>query len=394
MKKIALALLLLTTLSAVAQNKPYITKIYDFCPAPGQFVNELPEWYEGDTKADVLQRVAESLCGYEKGARTIIADGGISLGAYGGYVVFGFDHPVVNLPGEYDFQIFGNSFQADSSSTAGGSSEPGIVLVSRDVNGNGLPDDPWYELAGSEYGNTATQHNYHVTYYRPDENKTPTPQPPFITDDSYIKYTCNNPEQPSGYINHLSFHTQSYWPGWLDTDTLGFSGTRLPDNASDESGRGTYWVQRFYGWGYVDNRLDYDYGYGVNDKPLQNGMNLGFKIEWAVDAEGNRVNLPTVDFIKVYNAVQQSCGWLGETSTEVMGAIDIHPDAVVPDPSELKGDINNDRQIDVADMNILINIILGNDSAENYGSRALIIDDDTVVDVADLNELLNIMLGK
>ena len=49
MKKIALALLLFTTLSAVAQNKPYITKIYDFCPAPGQFVNELPEWYEGDT---------------------------------------------------------------------------------------------------------------------------------------------------------------------------------------------------------------------------------------------------------------------------------------------------------------------------------------------------------
>ena len=25
-----------------AQNKPYITKVYDFMPAPGQFINELP----------------------------------------------------------------------------------------------------------------------------------------------------------------------------------------------------------------------------------------------------------------------------------------------------------------------------------------------------------------
>ena len=31
---------------------------------------------------------------------------------------------------------------------SGGNSEPGIVLVSKDMNGNGLPDDEWYELAG------------------------------------------------------------------------------------------------------------------------------------------------------------------------------------------------------------------------------------------------------
>ena len=98
--------------------------------------------------------------------------GTISLGLYGGYVVFGFDHPVVNVEGEYDMQIFGNGFQAHNTSTAGGSSEPGIVMVSRDVNGNGIPDDPWYELAGSEYNNPKTQKHFTITsYYKPDDSQ-------------------------------------------------------------------------------------------------------------------------------------------------------------------------------------------------------------------------------
>ena len=39
----------------------------------------------------------------------------------------------------------------------GGSAEPGIVFVSKDVNGNGEPDDEWYELAEANterYGDT------------------------------------------------------------------------------------------------------------------------------------------------------------------------------------------------------------------------------------------------
>ena len=37
----------------------------------------------------------------------------------------------------------------------------------QDVNGNGLPDDEWYELKGSETGNGSTIQDYEVTYYRP-----------------------------------------------------------------------------------------------------------------------------------------------------------------------------------------------------------------------------------
>jgi hypothetical protein len=76
--------------------------------------------------------------------------------------VVGFDHPIVNVPGEYDFKALGNAFT--------NSSEPGIVMVCQDLNKNGQPDadEPWYELAGSEYNHSQTVHNYEITYYRPE----------------------------------------------------------------------------------------------------------------------------------------------------------------------------------------------------------------------------------
>ena len=46
--------------------------------------------------------------------------------------------------------------------------------------------------------------------------------------------------------------------------------------------------------------------------------------EWAVDADGNPVHLPCIDFVRVYTGVSQSCGWLGETSTELSRAEDLH----------------------------------------------------------------------
>ena len=75
----------------------------------------------------------------------------MSLGGFGGYVVVGFDQPVVNDPRNpygVDFTISGNAFEA---AAKGYWSEPGAVMVMRDDNGNGLPDDTWYELAGSNY---------------------------------------------------------------------------------------------------------------------------------------------------------------------------------------------------------------------------------------------------
>ena len=307
MKRTLLLSLVFFALLVQAQNKPYITKVYDFMPAPGQFVNTSPKLKEGEPIDSLIARVERVICGSEEYEEvelpdgTIVADtiinmkgeGLLSLGSYGGYVIFGFDHPVVNIEGEYDLQIFGNAAQADQSTTAGGSSEPGIVMVSRDVNGNGIPDDAWYELAGSEYNNPKTQKHFTITYYKPEEGKTPVVIPPYITDAEYIRWTCNSVDSlQEGYVRKNSFHTQSYWPMWAEGETLTFTGTKLACNAVDESGNGTYWVQHFYDWGYVDNRSDEQYGCGVNPSGIDpETLNKGFKIDWAVDDGGNPVNL-------------------------------------------------------------------------------------------------------
>ena len=119
---------------------PYISTVYEYCPAPGQFVNAMPEYREGDT-AETMRQKAEG------GHRRKDAGSGVSLGAYGGYITFGFDHTVVNVPGEYDIRIDGNSFNsAAHPGVDGGSSEPGIIMVMFDENQNGKPDDKWYEI--------------------------------------------------------------------------------------------------------------------------------------------------------------------------------------------------------------------------------------------------------
>lgn len=307
MKKLLILGSWLLTLNAFCQS-PYINKVYEYMPAPGQFINELPEYEEGDTKNDMRLKAEECIADNEQ----IL----VSLGGYGGYIVFGFDHMVENKPGKYDFKILANAFYAAANpngeaSKEGGSCEPGIVMVSYDTNGNGKPDDEWYELAGSEYNKTQTIKNYKLTYYKPNENKVRTPDNsyPYLNDTTYIRWKSN--QGTSGYVYRNTFHSQSYYPLWLDADSLIFEGTKLANNYVDESGTGTYYVQYAYHWGYVDNQPNTD------DRS-------NFNIEWAVDKNGNSVQLPGVHFIKVYNGVNQYCGWLGETSTEIMGAIDLH----------------------------------------------------------------------
>ena len=177
---------------------PYISKVLEYNPAPGQFVNTMPQYEEGDTYEAMLQKVAESITGTN---RTLI-----SLGAWGGYVTFAFDHSVVNSPKQADFLIEGNSFYA-SATSKGGSSEPGIVMVSIDINQNGLPDDPFYQLAGSEYNTPSTLHHYSLTYYRTPANHTPQPDKKnSITDSTYIRWI--DYQNQSGYQHKNTFHTQ------------------------------------------------------------------------------------------------------------------------------------------------------------------------------------------
>lgn len=301
-----------TVMHEEVEYSPWITKVYEYCPAPGQFVNEMPQYEDGDTYADILQKCEESISGKN--------DVMISLGGYGGYVTFGFDHTVVNEPGKKDLRIWGNAFyELLNPDEKGGSAEPGIVMVSYDVNMNGIPDDPWYELAGSEYHKPETIHNYTLTYSRPDRAREPVPDYdyPYLTDLYYIPWVDS--EGNTGYMPKNSFHVQEYYPKWVNTDELTFTGTRLAPNAVDTSGMGTYYILYSYDWGYVDNH--------PNDFADLNS----FDIDRAVDADGNPVHLPGVDFVRVYTGLNQYCGWLGETSTEICRGQDLH----IPDPATI-----------------------------------------------------------
>ena len=269
------------------------TVVFEYTPAPGQFINE--------TKTggfDGTQTTPEAAIAYA--TQRMKEKQFVSLGGFGGYIVVGFDHSIDNT-GSYDFGIEGNSFK--------GSSEPGIVWVMQDKNGNGKPDDTWFELQGSETGKETTVRNYAVTYYRPSE-----PQQP-------VKWTDS--EGNSGQVDYLAqFHKQDYYyPLWITADSYTLTGTCLEARNYDQSGNGTYWVQAEYDWGYADNFSEVDRLTNDNNANAAANANY-FKISNAIDEEGNPVDLKYIDFIKVQVACNTKSGWLGENSTEVFGFFD------------------------------------------------------------------------
>lgn len=250
----------------VTHHTSYIKHVYEYMPGMGQFVNELPKYEEGDDAA-AMCRKCEAAIGNNAG-------GMVSLGGWGGYITFGFDHPVQNLDG-YDIRILGNAYYMVGSDTYG-SSEPGIVLVSVDENANGVPDDTWYELKGCLYDKQVYTSR---TYTRAGD-------------------TLQNP-----------FHTQPYYPQWIAEDSYTLSGALLPSQSTTVSGQV---VQTILDYGYVDN------------KPNTDTIGTAFDLSWAVDSIGQPVALSSIDFIRVYTAVDEINNPTGEISTEIIGAIDLH----------------------------------------------------------------------
>lgn len=59
----------------------------------------------------------------------------------------------------------------------------------------------------------------------------------------------------------------------------------------------------------------------------------------------------------------------------------------------LKGDVNGDGVVDINDVNILVNIVLGKDDAKKYDGRADVNGDGTV-DIADVDATITALLGK
>ncbi|WP_343669922.1 hypothetical protein [Chitinophaga sp.] len=245
-------------------SSKYISTVFEYKPAPGQFVNTSI----GDGAA------AQQLIGSTENVLT--------LGAFGGYVVFGFDHGVSK------FGIYSNTIESLS--------EPGVVMVSRDVNGNGKPDDAWYTINGDQYSSAIK--NYKITYYNPG---------------GYADVKWKDNQGDSGTVAINTYHTQAYYPSFITAqDSVSFTGIKLPATLKDSSG---VYINAGFAFGYADNWTS-DY--------KTNGYN-SFDIADAVDDNGNKVTLSSINFVKVYTGQNsKGNGTIGEISTEIRGAIDLN----------------------------------------------------------------------
>ena len=72
------------------KNPLNIKAVDEYVPAPGQFINTLPELSEKDTPETAAEACTKNLANQKQ-------SGLITLGAYGGYITFHFDHPIINV---------------------------------------------------------------------------------------------------------------------------------------------------------------------------------------------------------------------------------------------------------------------------------------------------------
>ena len=335
----------------IISYSPYIADVIEYIPAPGRFVNSYlgyastpPNTYE-----EVLARCKTIICGSK-------INKAISLGAFGGYVVFAFDHTVVNVPDAPDFKIFSRvnvtTPDADPSlQRVLSNSSPGIVWVAFDANNNGRPDETeWYELYRPTTNEFMTPQPKRTANYRitDTQNEIPAPYsgarldsalardykiPEHILWEAHTELNDSDENMPvkaqgSGYIpklkfdvydpsSKLQFQDKEYWPLWRKEQTsISFTGTLLPDNGEEE------WSKVNDGSG--EKLQVTSQRWVVAGAYADNHPNTTFDISWAVDKDGQPVHLPGIQFVKVQTGVNLQLGHNGSSCTEIQGAVDLH----------------------------------------------------------------------
>lgn len=287
--------------SILTAQAQYVFEIIEYQPAPGQLIN---------IESFGSPQAAESIIGN--------LNGNVSLGAFGGYIIVKMEESIENHPENpfgIDFTIMGNAMPDWS--------EAATVEVMKDENNNGLADDQWYLLAGSDYYMNQSQMNYAVTYFNPHVNTA--------TDVLWV-----DSNQDSGYVYKNSFHQQSYYPlpslfPSINQDSYTLEGMKVEGNIDLSNPSMIKSYERYFG--FADNRTRGSQPYDIPDNPytseLENSGGDAMDISWAIDENGNSVELDKIDFIKITNAINASAGGLGEISTEISGIIDVSENAAI-----------------------------------------------------------------
>ncbi|MCD0476530.1 hypothetical protein LPB87_19215 [Flavobacterium sp. EDS] len=275
---------------------PYITSIFDFNPAPGMFANDL--YKVGFTKEDVVRtalgRINETSVGYQ-----------LDLGGFGGSIIVGFDHTVINSPGQKDFRVYGGDLTDKGNPPA-----PGLLFVAYDKNGNGKPDDDeWYEILGSQHTKENTIKDFKITYHKKAAGVPVVVGGPYDMFSDREHIFCEN-NQSETYYMPKSKTQKEYYPLWVTQNTVTYEGTKLNvDFVTARPGQTTLWNYNAPEWGYA------------------NAVNPDIDIDWAVDKNGNKANLPGINFIKIVNCVSEPMGLCHQQSsmaTKFAGAADLH----------------------------------------------------------------------
>jgi hypothetical protein len=209
---------------------------------------------------------------------------GWSLGSFGGYEVWKVNHQNI-------YYIRGNPFN--------GWNEPGVIWIQEDRNGDGIPNEMWYELKGSEdyvpQAQRLLNRRYAVTYI----------------DAHGVEDVSGNQRIYWADCRGRSGLWGSFWnTQWPERIT--FTGTLIKD-PGNRVPKGSYVADY---WGYVDVSGPAA-GHGP---PGDIHLPSEFPIHRAIRADGSAITLTDVRFIKVHTAIFCRDRTFGDISTEIYAA--------------------------------------------------------------------------
>jgi hypothetical protein len=222
---------------------------------------------------------------------------GWSLGAVLGYQVW---DAAKNGSAITSTKITGNAFSSWS--------EPGIVWVQPDDNGNGIPDETWYELLGSS-GNKVTR-RYALSYIR-DEQSAQAEENEFGQIIRTIYWTDQRGRVgiiPGGWPtvgDDKGIHgVAGNWVVFTGTLLAAADGLNLNVSSSSSLNTGSVPAARAAGGGpgYVDAYGGYDIFYASD----------------AVHADGTPAGLTGFRFVKVHTGIFEYGDAFGDRSTEIV----------------------------------------------------------------------------
>ncbi|TVQ79731.1 MAG: hypothetical protein EA380_04070 [Phycisphaeraceae bacterium] len=293
--------------------------LFEYAPAPGQFING-----DSNTPGEVYNDPAAAL-GPPIGAGATSPSNAkvVSLGGFGGSITLGFSETVWADPCNpwgVDAIVFGNAFWLGTAGTHRWA-EPGVIEISRDVNGNGIPDDPWYVVRGSHLavGPGKVPMDFWEEQDWDDDPNTATPPAqvwwypdPLVYPGFPSSYTTAGYRLPSVFevavlVTPAPGEFEAYW-GYADMSPTLRLGDLTGNGVVDDP---SMTPEEFYTRASNPFRVGITAGSGGGD---------GFGISWAVDPEtGERAPIDGFDFIRIRTGTNFVSGSLGEHSTEVGG---------------------------------------------------------------------------